>query len=322
MSHRLAKYIEQLLIQEACVVVPELGGFVLETIPAYWDEAQLLAYPPSVELHFQPALQHHDGLLESAYAKAYGISLRRGKLMMQEDVRTLRQSLIRHRRETLPGLGELELTEHGAMRFTPALSSLLSSSGYGLSPVSLPICVQGSVEQAEPAPSSTSYVQESESEDVWHLRIPKRGVAVASAAAVVILALLPWGNRIEPTNAFLAGVIPSFEPIRTADVRIQPSSTPISDTTVASPKATQAIEVQTPEAGRYYLIAASERKLERAEAFYQGLASDDNTYSELSLLKGRTIYWVSVASFDTQAEAYRQVQELAKQGLSVWVHKS
>lgn len=321
MSHRLAKYIEQLLIQEACVVVPELGGFVLETIPAYWDEAQLLAYPPSVELHFQQALQHQDGLLESAYAKAYGLSLRRAKLMMQEDVRTLRQSLIRHRREVLPGLGALELTDHGTIRFMPELSSLLSSSGYGLSPVSLPICVS-SVSQADQVQTSANDSLEGDSTDVWHLRIPKRSVAVASAAAVVLLALLPWGHRIESTSAFLAGVVPTFEPIHSVQVQAEPSSTASLNAIVSQPDVVQSIQIHTPTSGRYYLIAASERKLERAEAFYHRLSQGQEAYPELCLLQGRKIYWVSVASFDTQVEAYRHVELLNKRGLSVWVHKS
>lgn len=321
MNHRLAKYIEQLLIQEVCVVVPELGGFVLETIPARWDEGQLLAYPPSVELHFQPALQHQDGLLESVYAQTYGISLRRAKLMMQEDVRLLRQCLIRHGRETLPGLGELELTEHGAMRFTPRLSSLLSSSAYGLSAVSLPMCSPAHIPQAIEAQVELTDQTTAKTPDVWQLRIPKRGVAIASAAAVLVLALLPWGNRIEPTSAFLAGVIPTFEPIP-AVTPAEPSPEQATELAPAQEGDQQSIQIQEPETGRYYLIAVSERKQERAELFYQSLAEAQVAYPELRLLKGRTIYWVSVASFATQAEAYRGVETFAAQGLSVWVHKA
>ena len=94
MSHRLAEQITSLLLRHPYVVVPGLGGFIRERIPAYYDEAQSLVVPPKAELHFSQELSHSDGLLEESYATLLGVSLRRARLALEEDIKQLRQALI------------------------------------------------------------------------------------------------------------------------------------------------------------------------------------------------------------------------------------
>ena len=95
MNSRIAEQISYLLLRHEYVVVPQLGGFIREKLPANYDPTKRLAYPPSAELHFNQALIHSDGLLEGRYAELLGLSLRRARLVLEEEVRQLRLSLIK-----------------------------------------------------------------------------------------------------------------------------------------------------------------------------------------------------------------------------------
>ena len=86
MNSRLAEQISYLLLRHEYVVVPQLGGFIREKLPASYDRSKHLAYPPSAELHFNAEMTHSDGLLEERYALLLGLSLRRARLVLEEEV--------------------------------------------------------------------------------------------------------------------------------------------------------------------------------------------------------------------------------------------
>ena len=87
MNYRLAEQITFLLLRHHYVVVPQLGGFIREVLPASYNADKAIAYPPSAELHFNQELTHSDGLLEERYALLLGLSLRRARLVLEEEVK-------------------------------------------------------------------------------------------------------------------------------------------------------------------------------------------------------------------------------------------
>ena len=99
MKSRLTEQITYLLLRHDYVVVPQLGGFLCEVSPAGYDSQRRVAFPPQAELHFSSEMTHSDGLLEERYALLLGTSLRRARLVLEEEVRQLRacQTSSRHR---------------------------------------------------------------------------------------------------------------------------------------------------------------------------------------------------------------------------------
>lgn len=106
MNSRLAEQISYLLLRHEYVVVPQLGGFIREKLPASYDRSKHLAYPPSAELHFNSEMTHSDGLLEERYALLLGLSLRRARLVLEEEVSQLRRQLIQQGTYHLSGIGD------------------------------------------------------------------------------------------------------------------------------------------------------------------------------------------------------------------------
>ena len=311
MNSRLAEQISYLLLRHEYVVVPQLGGFIREQLPASYDRVKHLAYPPSAELHFNSEMTHSDGLLEERYALLLGLSLRRARLVLEEEVSQLRHQLIQQGSFHLAGIGEIRLTREGQLTFSPdATAPATSASAYGYAPLSLP-----TLPQADRTPRPSSYDSRYIS-----LRLSKRALGYAAVIVIALLALLPWGNKVETEQHYQAGFTPSTEVARQlfgdAPKKAEPTAqeaTPEQGT----------IQWSTEQDGRYYIIIATERTEERINTYATQTRSTlpEATLTALRSPRGRTIR-LALTSFDTSAEAYTYLNKLVKEyptHRSAWV---
>lgn len=70
----LERHIEILLLENDCVIVPDLGGFMAHHCEARYDAEDHLFLPPQRTLGFNPQLKLNDSLLAQSYVEAYDIS--------------------------------------------------------------------------------------------------------------------------------------------------------------------------------------------------------------------------------------------------------
>ena len=311
MNSRLAEQISYLLLRHEYVVVPQLGGFIREQLPASYDRVKHLAYPPSAELHFNSEMTHSDGLLEERYALLLGLSLRRARLVLEEEVSQLRHQLIQQGSFHLAGIGEIRLTREGQLTFSPDASApATSASAYGYAPLSLP-----TLPQADRAPRPSSYDSRYIS-----LRLSKRALGYAAVIVIALLALLPWGNKVETEQHYQAGFTPSTEVARQLFGDAPKKAEPTAQE--ATPKQ-GTIQWSTEQDGRYYIIIATERTEERINTYATQTRSTlpEATLTALRSPRGRTIR-LALMSFDTSAEAYTYLNKLVKEyptHRSAWV---
>ena len=311
MNSRLAEQISYLLLRHEYVVVPQLGGFIREQLPASYDRVKHLAYPPSAELHFNSEMTHSDGLLEERYALLLGLSLRRARLVLEEEVSQLRHQLIQQGSFHLAGIGEIRLTREGQLTFSPDASApATSASAYGYAPLSLP-----TLPQADRAPRPSSYDSRYIS-----LRLSKRALGYAAVIVIALLALLPWGNKVETEQHYQAGFTPSTEVARQLFGDAPKKAEPTAQE--ATPKQ-GTIQWSTEQDGRYYIIIATERTEERINTYATQTHSTlpEATLTALRSPRGRTIR-LALTSFDTSAEAYTYLNKLVKEyptHRSAWV---
>ena len=59
----LAKHIEVLLLENDCVIVPGLGGFIAHNRPAMWRTDSGEFFPPLRSIGFNPQLIMNDGVV-------------------------------------------------------------------------------------------------------------------------------------------------------------------------------------------------------------------------------------------------------------------
>ncbi len=135
----LSRHIEILLLDNDCVIVPELGGFVAHYKPAAFIEETGLFSPPQRTLGFNVQLQLNDSLLVQSYVETYDISYPEALTRIEAEVAMVKDTLHTTGEYEFHGIGVLTLQADGNYEFTPCLAGLLTPSLFALNSFDFPI---------------------------------------------------------------------------------------------------------------------------------------------------------------------------------------
>lgn len=133
----LERHIEILLLDNDCVIVPDLGGFMAHYSEAHYDDSDQMFLPPTRTLGFNPALKMNDSLLAQSYIEAYDISYPEALLRIEDEVNELRQHIENEGYYELNDIGTLRVNEYGNYEFDPCEAGILTPALYGLSSVEM-----------------------------------------------------------------------------------------------------------------------------------------------------------------------------------------
>lgn len=128
----LTQHIEALLLENDCVIVPGLGGFVAHYTPASRTEEGQLFLPPTRMIGFNPQLKMNDGMLVQSYMSVYGTSFSDASKMVEKEVERLLASLHENGKVDLGNIGELHYSIHNTYDFTPYDHKVATPYLYGL----------------------------------------------------------------------------------------------------------------------------------------------------------------------------------------------
>ena len=188
---QIEKHIEILLLDNDCVIVPGLGGFMTHYAPARYDEEDNLFLPPQRTIGFNPQLTMNDSLLAQQYVEAYDISYPDALKRIENEVEELRQRLDSDGMYELHNIGTLSLGEEGQMVFDPCDAGVMTPWLYGLD--AFPMEEMSSKEMVGKEPERGRTIVSHDT-----LTIPLSWVrnTVATMAAVVVffLMLTPVAN--------------------------------------------------------------------------------------------------------------------------------
>lgn len=138
----LKRHIEILLLDNDCVVVPGLGGFVTHHIDARYDARDGVYLPPLRTLGFNQKLDMNDSLLAQSYVEAYDMSYPEAMRKIDEEVGELKSALEKDGFYDLSDIGTLVVNADGRYEFDPCESGILTPSLYGLSSVDVPLLLE------------------------------------------------------------------------------------------------------------------------------------------------------------------------------------
>ena len=213
----LDRHIEILLLDNDCVIVPGLGGFMAHHVEARYEEDEQAFLPPLRTLGFNPQLKINDSLLAQSYIEAYDISYPEALQRIEDEVNELTQILQNEGRYELNNIGIIELNEDGNYVFTPCEAGILTPSLYGLNSFEMSLIkaiAQPEVEEApaakvvemkpEPKPESevNSVLQQNlinindDDTDVVRIKFSwiRNAVAVAAILLAVFFVAMPTGK--------------------------------------------------------------------------------------------------------------------------------
>ena len=170
--NQLVSHIEFLLHDHNCVIIPDFGGFVVNTIPPQRDGIAAF-HAPVCELVFNRDLTHNDGLLAQSYMKNESMTFEAAMQKVEQDVQMLKRRLREQHRVDMGKLGSFDM--HDDKRFVYTPGAFVRPSLFGLTQATLKPLIQ--MQPVVPVPKS-------ENRRKW---TRKAAMTATSVAAVVLL---------------------------------------------------------------------------------------------------------------------------------------
>ncbi len=205
----IIRHIEYLITEYDCVLIPGLGGFVLQDSPAHISTDGKYWYAPSRTIVFNPTLSHNDGVLASSIMKARHIDYHQALLLIERDTNTLR-ALLRNIGDcvTFGELGDFVITERGIIAFESKKSRFISLQSFGLG--NLNVLPLRELTQTVPNKNNRSKRKEP-NDDVIHFTIRRRIAQriMAMAATILLLFAVSLPLTDQPINENMATLIPT-----------------------------------------------------------------------------------------------------------------
>lgn len=316
----LTKHIEILLLENDCVIVPELGGFITHHQPAHYEEDEGVYLPPSRTVAFNPQLTMNDGLLVQSFMQAYHLDYKDALKKMDEEVEQLKTMLYQEGVVDMEGIGKLHCNIYGNYEFQPNANGILAPSLYALDAFQITMLSAESaiVQETE---DTASPVHPTEEKKIIRLNPHWLSNAVAVAVAVILFFALsiPVENTyVDKGNYASLGTDCLFDAIR---------SQSMATVVMASQEKTDQKPVVTPVAVKVEKVAANPTKVTRKEEpkVVKEEVKDIKTAPKAPKMEPKKAtavqsksnskkYHLIVASLTTQEDAQRMLKTYHKQG--------
>lgn len=193
----LSRHIENLLLENDCVIVPGFGGFVAYHTPASWSGKEETFLPPCRVIGFNPQLTINDGVLVQSYMKAYDTNFSNATRIIGQEVDKLTGILQEEGKVELPNIGEIRYSINNSYTFRPYNDKLISPSLYGLGTFRMTeLC------NLKKAPEKVAGMSVSRSKSPKHyeIRINRSWVRNSVAAAVAVLLFFSFSTPLKNTH--------------------------------------------------------------------------------------------------------------------------
>lgn len=357
----LERHIEILLLNNDCVIVPDLGGFMAHRIDARYDEEEQMFLPPLRTLGFNPQLNINDSLLAQSYVEAYDISYPEALCRIEDEVNELKQHLQNEGLYELNDIGLLSLNEDGNLLFTPCEAGILTPELYGLSSfeISTPAherekitdVISSNVEIEEVKDNigidfsaATDNNQEITSEeepeeeeddggDIIKLKFSwvRNAVAIAAVILAIFLLALPTSKTDIMTrtinnlnNSVLFGMVSQDTNSSKIDVKRYDISKTTSDAKAAQSKEAESHSQEVtkePKKEGYCIVLASQVSMKNAKTFIEYLESKG--YDNVEIYVHNNITRVIYGNYATQNDAIKDLRDFHRNKVlaQAWIYK-
>lgn len=332
----LARHIEVLLLENDCVIVPGLGGFIAHNKAAEFKDSANVFCPPVRTIGFNPQLIINDGLLAQSYMQAYDTDFPDASRKIESVVSQIKDSLYKNGQAELENIGTLYYTMAGVYGFEPYQNAFFSPSLYGLGSFSIsPLSELKPVKETTVEPrimiETVPSCEEDRKEKAKQRHIIKRMAehAVGIAAAVILFFVLsvPVENTYLDNSSYASlGAETMLDAIRsksmattsleTKDIKQNNATNRRNNVNTLRPVAVKSVKVEKaePKASKEVkaLPAVAKKEVIKAESVKAETKSTKEVQkSNSSQNKGM---FIIVASLPTMQDAEKELAKFKKQG--------
>ena len=332
----LARHIEVLLLENDCVIVPGLGGFIAHNKAAEFKDSANVFCPPVRTIGFNPQLIINDGLLAQSYMQAYDTDFPDASRKIESVVSQIKDSLYKNGQAELENIGTLYYTMAGVYGFEPYQNAFFSPSLYGLGSFSIsPLSELKPVKETAVEPriiiETVPSCEEDSKEKAKQRHIIKRMAehAVGIAAAVILFFVLsvPVENTYLDNSSYASlGAETMLDAIRsksmattsleTKDIKQNNATNRRNNVNTLRPVAVKSVKVEKaePKVSKEVkaLPAVAKKEVIKAESVKAERKSTKEVQkSNSSQNKGM---FIIVASLPTMQDAEKELAKFKKQG--------
>ena len=159
----LSKMVKELILDRDTVVLPGLGAFVAEIVPASFSDKGYTINPPYRKLSFRSTPDQGWDLIRF-YAESNEVDIQVAEKAITDFVQELKTVLYTRKTVIFPGLGRLRATKENTVFFVSDEDLDIYPEGFGLEPVSLKNHVETPEEVAEVISGLKAIVEQPQTE--------------------------------------------------------------------------------------------------------------------------------------------------------------
>lgn len=332
----LARHIEVLLLENDCVIVPGLGGFIAHNKAAEFKDSANVFCPPVRTIGFNPQLIINDGLLAQSYMQAYDTDFPDASRKIESVVSQIKDSLYKNGQAELENIGTLYYTMAGVYGFEPYQNAFFSPSLYGLGSFSIsPLSELKPVKETavepriiiETVPSSEEDSKEKAKQRHIIKRMAEHAVGIAAAVILFFVLSVPVENTYLDNSSYASlGAETMLDAIRsksmattsleTKDIKQNNATNRRNNVNTLRPVAVKSVKVEKaePKASKEVKVlpAVAKKEVIKAESVKAETKSTKEVQkSKSSQNKG---IFIIVASLPTMQDAEKELAKFKKQG--------
>lgn len=332
----LARHIEVLLLENDCVIVPGLGGFIAHNKAAEFKDSANVFCPPVRTIGFNPQLIINDGLLAQSYMQAYDTDFPDASRKIESVVSQIKDSLYKNGQAELENIGTLYYTMAGVYGFEPYQNAFFSPSLYGLGSFSIsPLSELKPVKETTVEPrimiETVSSCEEDRKEKAKQRHIIKRMAehAVGIAAAVILFFVLsvPVENTYLDNSSYASlGAETMLDAIRsksmattsleTKDIKQNNATNRRNNVNTLRPVAVKSVKVEKAEPKASKEVKASPAVAKKEVIKAESVKAETKSTKEIQKSKSSQNkgMFIIVASLQTMQDAEKELAKFKKQG--------
>jgi hypothetical protein len=320
-------FLEHLLYDHECVIIPQFGGFVVNAQDYEFNAKESKIYPKRKCVAFNEKLKTDDRFLTTEWALKKSLSHKEASIEIAAISKDLKSLIVSQGSLTFGQLGTFTLNTENRLSFTPNPDFNADLSVFGLFPVSLgythqPKVIKPALEVipiAEDLPATVS-------EDYEPVKL-SRSVYVYALIAFILGGLGAFFLTEPASNQAQSSLNPiKIEKKETVSVKATAApAKPVQIDTVQKNTIDAPVEVTVGEdQDVIYLIAASFQTLSQAEKGLKEFKSRGFDQAEIILKNDQTkFYRISLGTEHSMEFGYAKASELkTSKKVDIWVYKA
>lgn len=327
----LAQHIEALLLENDCVIVPGLGGFVAHYAPATRVKEENIFLPPTRIIGFNPQLKMNDGLLVQSYMSVYGTNFSDATKMVERKVGELISVLHEEGKVDLPNVGEVRYTIHNTFDFAPYDNKITTPYLYGLDAFEMQELSALEKPQVEKAVSYSIPTVVKKEKRTFAIKINRAYLTNAAAVVAAIVLSFFFSTPIENTEVIeenYAKLLPDelFEKIEKQSLAITPivvkQNTPprksATDKQAGTKKVVAPVAVREVKVGKTPAVASETKVKEEASPSATTIEAPKQNVQPATakpvVATPKRPYHIIIASVGTEQDAEAMAAQLISKG--------